>query len=208
MEKNLHTDDNDDADDSDQDMFSATPQRESMLFRSRTTPTTTTNRPTPIRKSVQSPASKVASPKSKPEVTAMPSPLREQNSILGRFVSSSQASSQTQSGNDDVDVNFYCVVSTGLNRQKRESFGRFLSSFKIATSKVLDDGVTHVVVDVTSDNCAVRTLKYIQVSWTGLFLQCCFENILEGILLINHVLFESEPFDHIGPSSNFLLETH
>lgn len=169
MEKNLLIDHDDETEDSDQDMFSATPQRETTSFRSRTTPTTkrpttpTTMTTTPMRKTIESPATKSKIG----ELTSMASPLREQNSILGRFVSSSQVSNNPLSNDtDDVhdaDVSFFCVISTGLNRHKRESFSRFLSTFKIATSKVLDDGVTHVVVDATSDNCAVRTLKYIQV---------------------------------------------
>lgn len=164
---------------SDEDIFSATPQREATMFKSKlmptekiVTPTTkhippaTTKTATPATKNVLTPTSKMnispavknVTPKSKLGTTAMTSP-----SIQARFVASQNSEHQPD---DDVDVSSFCVVSTGLNRQKRETFSRFLSTFKIATSNVLDDNVTHVVVDVTPDDRAVRTLKYIQVIFT------------------------------------------
>ena len=69
------------------------------------------------------------------------------------------------------DNSHYCVISTGLVKRKRDQFIRFLSSFNISTTKNLDDDVTHVVIDVTDQNCAVRTLKYIQVN-LFVFLYC------------------------------------
>ena len=89
---------------------------------------------------------------------AMPSPLKEQN------LNSSYHNSQESNWADaDEDVASFCVISTGLNKSKREGFSMFLKKFNILTSKSLNDDVTHVVIDVTSDNCAIRTLKYIQV---------------------------------------------
>ena len=71
----------------------------------------------------------------------------------------------------ESEANFpYCVISTGLVKRKRDQFMKFLKTFDILTTKNLDDDVTHVVIDVTDDNCAVRTLKYIQVK-PSFFLQ-------------------------------------
>ncbi len=85
-------------------------------------------------------------------------PLKEQN--LNSSFNNSQESNWADT---DEDVASYCVISTGLNKSKRESFSKFLKTFNILTSKSLNDDVTHVVIDVTDDNLAIRTLKYIQV---------------------------------------------
>jgi hypothetical protein len=104
-------------------------------------------------------------------LTSTQTPLREQNSISSYFVGSSQRSEVDD--NDEFDVDSCVVVSTGLNRTKRAEMSKFLKHFGISTSNVLDENVTHVVVDVMRENCAVRTLKYIQVRNSHFKLNVC-----------------------------------
>ncbi len=106
-------------------------------------------------------------------LTSTQTPLREQNSISSYFVGSSQRSEVDD--NDEFDVDSCVVVSTGLNRTKRAEMSKFLKQFGISTSNVLDENVTHVVVDVMRENCAVRTLKYIQVRIFCFFFFCICE---------------------------------
>ena len=56
------------------------------------------------------------------------------------------------------------LCCSGLKTQLDHSaYDKFVAKFGLQKSKIVDKNITHLVVDVNSNNCADRTLKFLQV---------------------------------------------